>query len=114
VVREEGNPRAVSFIEEFFEPADAYWRGIGTIPGSGLRLRERFSRFDALKKFNPDVPDYPEPAECSCGDVLRGVKIPPECPMFGTACIPESPVGACMVSTEGSCAAYYRYGAHHG
>jgi hydrogenase expression/formation protein HypD len=114
VVHEEGNPKAVSFIEEFFEPADAYWRGIGTIPGSGLRLRERYSRFDALKKFGPDVPDYPEPAECSCGDVLRGVKIPPECPMFGTACTPESPVGACMVSTEGSCAAYYRYGAHHG
>ncbi len=114
VVREEGNTRAVSFIEEVFEPADAYWRGIGTIPGSGLRLRERFSRFDALKKFAPDVPDYPEPAECSCGDVLRGVKIPPECPMFGTGCTPESPVGACMVSAEGSCAAYYRYGAYRG
>jgi hydrogenase expression/formation protein HypD len=114
VVREEGNPRAVSLIEEFFEPGDAYWRGIGTIPGSGLRLRQRFSRFDALNKFAPEVPDYPEPEECSCGDVLRGVKIPPECPMFGTACTPESPVGACMVSTEGSCAAYYRYGAYHG
>ena len=114
VVREEGNPRAVSLIEEVFEPADAYWRGIGTIPGSGLRLRERFSRFDALKKFNPDVPDQPVPEACSCGDVLRGVKIPLECSMFGTACTPESPVGACMVSAEGSCAAYYRYGAYRG
>lgn len=114
VVRPEGNSRAVSVIEEVFEPADAYWRGIGTIPGSGLRLRERFGRFDALKKFSPSVPDYPEPAACSCGDVLRGVKIPLECPLFGTACSPENPVGACMVSTEGSCAAYYRYGDCHG
>jgi hydrogenase expression/formation protein HypD len=114
VVRAEGNPRAVSVIDEVFEPCDAYWRGIGTIPGSGLKLRERYGRFDALKKFNPRVEDYPEPAACSCGDVLRGVKIPPECPLFGTVCTPESPVGACMVSTEGSCAAYHRYGALRG
>jgi len=114
VVREEGNPKAVSLIEEVFEPCAAYWRGIGTIPGSGLRLRERFGRFDALKKFDPYVADHPEPGACSCGDVLRGVKIPPECPLFGTACTPESPVGACMVSTEGSCAAYHRYGAYRG
>jgi hydrogenase expression/formation protein HypD len=114
VVKEAGNPRAVSMIEEFFEPCDAYWRGIGTIPGSGLRLRERYRRFDAMSRFSPDVPYYPEPGACSCGDVLRGVKTPPECPLFGTACTPESPVGACMVSTEGSCAAYYRYGAYRG
>jgi hydrogenase expression/formation protein HypD len=114
VVKEDGNPRAVAMIEEFFEPCDAYWRGIGTIPGSGLRLRERYRRFDAMERFSPEVPDHPEPVACSCGDVLRGVKIPPECPMFGTACTPESPVGACMVSTEGSCAAYYRYGAYRG
>jgi hydrogenase expression/formation protein HypD len=114
VVKEAGNPRAVSMIEAFFEPCDAYWRGIGTIPGSGLRLRERYRRFDAMSRFSPDVPYYPEPGACSCGDVLRGVKTPPECPLFGTACTPESPVGACMVSTEGSCAAYYRYGAYRG
>ncbi len=114
VVREEGNPRAVSLMERCFEPCDAYWRGIGMIPGSGLALREEFSMFDALKKFRPEVPACPEPGECSCGDVLKGVKAPPECPMFGTGCTPENPVGACMVSTEGSCAAYYRYGAHHG
>lgn len=114
VVREEGNPRAVSMIETFFEPCDAYWRGIGTIPGSGLKLREKYRRFDAMSRFSPEVPYHPEPEACSCGDVLRGVKIPLECPMFGTACTPESPVGACMVSTEGSCAAYYRYGAHRG
>lgn len=114
VVREEGNPRAVSVVEEIFEPCDAYWRGIGNIPGSGLRLRERYRRFDAMRRFSPDVPYHPEPEACSCGDVLRGVKIPPECPMFAGACTPENPVGACMVSTEGSCAAYYRYGAHRG
>lgn len=114
VVREEGNPRAVSLIDEVFEPCDAYWRGIGTIPGSGLKLREKYGRFDALKKFSPRITDYPEPAACSCGDVLRGVKVPPECPLFGTVCTPDSPVGACMVSTEGSCAAYHRYGAFRG
>ena len=114
VVRPEGNPRAVALIDEVFEPADAYWRGIGTIPGSGLRLREGFAGFDALRRFSPDVPDCPEPAACSCGDVLRGVKIPLDCPLFGAACTPETPVGACMVSTEGSCAAYHRYGACRG
>jgi hydrogenase expression/formation protein HypD len=114
VVREEGNLRAVSMIGEIFEPCDAYWRGIGNINGSGLRLRERYAGFDAMKRFSPEVSYHPEPEACSCGDVLRGVKIPPECPMFAGACTPESPVGACMVSTEGSCAAYYRYGAHRG
>jgi len=114
VVREEGNPRAVSLIEQVFEPSDAYWRGIGTIPGSGLTLRNEFRRFDAMERFRPEVPHHPEPEACSCGDVLRGVKIPLECPLFGTACSPESPVGACMVSTEGSCAAYYKYGAYRG
>jgi hydrogenase expression/formation protein HypD len=114
VVREDGNPTALSAIERCFEPCDAHWRGIGTIPGSGLGLRKEFARFDAGRRLSPAVPDNPEPAECSCGDVLRGVKTPPECPMFGTACTPESPVGACMVSTEGSCSAYYKYGAYRG
>ncbi|MCL5024648.1 MAG: hydrogenase formation protein HypD [Nitrospirae bacterium] len=114
VVREEGNPRALSLLDEYFEPCDAYWRGIGTIPGSGLRLRERFADFDAMKKFRPEVESSPEPEACSCGEILKGVKTPVECPLFGAACTPESPVGACMVSTEGSCAAYYRYGAYRG
>ncbi|HET6515169.1 MAG TPA: hydrogenase formation protein HypD [Thermodesulfovibrionales bacterium] len=114
VVREEGNPKAVAMISTYFEPADAHWRGIGLIPGSGLKLRDEFVRFDAIKKFHPEVPFYPEPSACSCGDVLRGVKVPLDCPLFATACTPENPVGACMVSTEGSCAAYYKYGAHYG
>jgi len=110
VVRPEGNPRAVELLDKYFEPADAYWRGIGVIPGSGLKLREQYASFDANRKFQPPVSDATEPELCSCGDILRGVKIPTECALFGTGCTPESPVGPCMVSTEGSCAAYFKYG----
>jgi hydrogenase expression/formation protein HypD len=112
VVRPEGNPRAVALLDKYFEPADAYWRGIGVIPGSGLKLRDQYAAFDANIKFHPPQSDAKEPDLCSCGDILRGVKIPTECPLFGTACTPEAPVGPCMVSTEGSCAAYYKYGSH--
>jgi hydrogenase expression/formation protein HypD len=112
VVRDEGNPKAVALLDHYFEPSDAYWRGIGVIPNSGLKLRERYSSFDANIKFNPPASTATEPDLCSCGDILRGVKIPTECPLFGTGCTPESPVGPCMVSTEGSCAAYYKYGQH--
>jgi hydrogenase expression/formation protein HypD len=110
IVKEEGNPRAVALLEQVFEPTDAYWRGIGVLPGSGLKLRQSFSAFDAVTRFNPEVSNEPEPELCSCGDILRGVKIPTECPLFGTGCTPDNPVGPCMVSTEGSCAAYYKYG----
>jgi len=109
VVKEEGNPRAVALLYEFFEPEDAYWRGIGTLPGSGLKLREKYSHRDILKKYSISVPDGLEPKACSCGDVLKGIKIPTDCALFGKACTPDKPVGACMVSTEGSCAAYYKY-----
>jgi hydrogenase expression/formation protein HypD len=110
VVRAEGNPRAVALLNEVFEPADAYWRGIGVIPESGLKLRERYGEVDALRRFEIPASNAVEPELCSCGDILRGVKVPTECPLFGTGCTPESPVGPCMVSTEGSCAAYYKYG----
>ncbi len=110
VVREEGNPRAIAILDKYFEPADAYWRGIGIIPKSGLKLRAAYASFDANIKFKPPLSDGKEPELCSCGDILRGVKIPTECPLFGTGCTPEAPVGPCMVSTEGSCAAYYKYG----
>ena len=110
VVRPEGNPRAVELLDRYFEPADAYWRGIGVIPASGLKLREQYAAFDANRRFNPPASEASEPELCSCGDILRGVKIPTECPLFGTGCTPESPIGPCMVSTEGSCAAYYKYG----
>lgn len=110
VVREEGNQKAVSLMNEYFEPCDANWRGIGTIPLSGLRLKNSFNRWDAKKVFNIEIPDSSEPKSCLCGQVLRGVKIPTDCPLFGKTCTPEHPAGACMVSTEGTCAAYYKYG----
>ena len=109
VVREEGNPRAIALLYEFFEPEDAYWRGIGVLPGSGLKLKEKYSHRDIMKTYSISVPDGQEPKACSCGDVLKGIKIPTDCALFGKACTPDKPVGACMVSTEGSCAAYYKY-----
>jgi len=109
VVREEGNQKAMSILNEYFEPCDANWRGIGTIPMSGLRLRKKYEYRDVNRIFKLEIPDAPEPKGCQCGQVLRGVKIPTDCKLFGKACTPEHPVGACMVSTEGSCAAYYKY-----
>lgn len=110
VVQPEGNPRAMQLLHEVFEPSDAYWRGIGTLPGTGLKLREQYREFDAEVRFRPETTGIAEPELCSCGEILRGVKIPTECPLFGTGCTPDDPVGPCMVSTEGSCAAYYKYG----
>ncbi|MDA8098136.1 MAG: hydrogenase formation protein HypD [Nitrospiraceae bacterium] len=112
VVHVDGNPKAVAILDEIFESADAYWRGIGVISGSGLKLRAKYRAFDAETRFQPETTGIAEPELCSCGDILRGVKIPTECPLFGTGCTPDSPVGPCMVSTEGSCAAYYKYGQH--
>jgi hydrogenase expression/formation protein HypD len=109
VVKDEGNTRAVSILNECFEPSDAEWRGIGTLPGSGLELRAEFYHRDVRSVFNPVVPEGKEPKACSCGDVLKGIKMPADCALFGKACTPEKPVGACMVSSEGSCSAYYRY-----
>jgi hydrogenase expression/formation protein HypD len=109
VVREEGNQKALSIMNEYFEPCNACWRGIGMIPESGLKLRDRFRHRDIKTIFDINIPDYEEPKSCICGYVLRGIKIPTDCPLFGKACTPEKPVGACMVSTEGSCAAYYKY-----
>jgi hydrogenase expression/formation protein HypD len=109
VVKDEGNPRAVSVMNEYFDPSDAEWRGIGIIPESGLQLRERYRHRDIRSVLNPYIPEGKEPKACSCGEVLKGIKIPPECNLFGKVCTPEKPVGACMVSSEGSCAAYYKY-----
>ncbi len=108
-VKEEGNQKAMSFINKYFEPCDANWRGIGTIPRSGLRLKDKYSRWDVNNMFHIDIPNTEELRSCICGQVLRGVKIPTDCLLFGKTCTPEHPVGACMVSTEGSCAAYYKY-----
>ena len=108
-VMPEGNPVARAAIDEVFETCPALWRGLGMIDGSGYRIRERFADFDAVRRFNPDVEPTQDPKGCRCGDVLRGIMAPSECPLFRTVCSPENPVGPCMVSSEGSCAAYYRY-----
>ncbi len=109
-VQPEGNPEALKLMDEVFEPCPASWRGIGTIPGSGLRLRSDYQRFDAERVFDIDPGPTREPKGCICGDILRGVKTPHDCQLFGTACTPEDPVGPCMVSAEGSCSTYYLYG----
>lgn len=108
-VRYEGNPTALALIDEVFETCDADWRGLGVIPGSGYRIRPEYADFDADKRLHPVPEPTIEPKGCRCGTVLRGVITPNECPLFGRACTPEHPVGPCMVSSEGSCAAYYRY-----
>jgi hydrogenase expression/formation protein HypD len=110
VVQEEGNPRAREIMEEVFAPVDARWRGLGTIPQSGLMLREGFSQMDAAQAFDIPYAEVEDPPGCLCGEVLQGIHRPPDCPLFGTRCTPEEPVGPCMVSSEGSCAAYYKYG----
>ncbi len=110
VVRAQGNPKAREIMFEVFEPADSVWRGIGLIPGSGLVLKEAYKGFDAGRRFPVTPPPAREHAGCSCGDLLRGLIIPTDCPLFGKDCTPEHAVGPCMVSTEGPCAAYHKYG----
>ncbi len=109
-VRPEGNPEARRLIERVFEPADAGWRGIGVLPKSGLAFREEFREFDAARRFGLATPEVADPEGCRCGEVLTGRVAPKECPLFGDVCTPEDPVGPCMVSSEGCCAARYRYG----
>jgi hydrogenase expression/formation protein HypD len=109
VVREEGNRKAQRVIAEALEPADAVWRGIGAIPGSGLAIRDPLAAFDAARRHGVAVEASALSADCQCGDVLKGKILPDGCPMFGGACTPDHPVGPCMVSGEGSCAAHFRY-----
>jgi hydrogenase expression/formation protein HypD len=110
-VQVQPNQRARELLDEVFAPSDAHWRGLGLIPGSGVAIREKYARFDARVQF-PEIWENlapPPPTACRCGEVLRGVLRPAECPLFATACSPLSPVGPCMVSSEGACAAAYRY-----
>ena len=109
-VRLEGNPQARSVIEEMLEPCDRQWRGIGEIPRSGMRLREKYAGFDAERKFGVGSVTSQESPLCIAGEILQGLKKPHECSQFGSGCTPERPLGAPMVSNEGACAAYYRYG----
>jgi hydrogenase expression/formation protein HypD len=109
VVRPEGNPSARAIVDEVFEVVDRNWRGLGSIPGSGLGLRGRYSAFDAARKFSLRPRPAAPAGACVSGDILRGLKKPFQCPEFGALCTPEHPIGAPMVSSEGACAAYYRY-----
>jgi len=108
-VNRKGNERAQATMQKVFEASDRKWRGIGSIPKSGLALREEFADFDAEKKFNVGKVTAEEPKQCLSGMVLQGLMKPNECPAFGKECTPENPLGAPMVSSEGACAAYYRY-----
>ena len=111
VVREEGNGRALAVLDEVFEVRDEFeWRGLGVLPRSGLRLGDAFGTWDAERRFTLPGVRVADPKACQCGDVLRGVIRPWDCKVFGTACTPETPIGTCMVSSEGACAAYYSYG----
>jgi len=113
VVSSGGNRRARAVMDEVFEPADALWRGLGAIPESGLALRARFSGFSAVERFGIDASEFDNGGAntdgCACGDVLRGVIGPSDCPLFALTCTPASPQGPCMVSGEGACSAWYSY-----
>ena len=111
-VRAEGNTAAIRQIEAVFETTPRKWRGIGEIPASGLKIREAYARFDAERRFDVGAIVAEEPAECLAGEVLQGHKKPHDCPAFGVRCTPDHPLGAPMVSSEGACAAYYRYRRH--
>jgi len=111
-VKDDGNQAALQLIETVFEECGAEWRGLGSVPGSGLRLRERFADYDAERVYGLAVESVPDPAGCQCAEVIRGVIAPPECTLFGKVCRPDSPIGPCMVSAEGSCAIRYKYRIH--
>ncbi len=108
VVNASGNLTARAIVDRFFEPATVVWRGFGPIEGSGLALKHQWAHRDA-STIDVELPEPVEPAGCRCGDVLRGTILPPECPLFAKGCTPDSAVGACMVSSEGACAAWYRH-----
>ncbi len=109
VVADEGNPKAMAVLREVYAPCDALWRGIGAIPGSGLGFGPEYKAFDAFEALGVTLKESKPIPGCRCGDVLKGIMPPNACPLFGKACTPAQPVGPCMVSTEGSCAAYYKY-----
>jgi hydrogenase expression/formation protein HypD len=111
VVARDGNPLAMRAINDVFEPREHFeWRGLGSIPHSGMKLRPEYSAFDAELLFDVPGVRIADPKACQCGEILKGVKKPWECKIFGTTCTPETPIGSCMVSSEGACAAYYNFG----
>lgn len=108
-VADEGNPVARDLMEQVFAPCPAEWRGIGPVEDSGLAISPEFARFDAAARYPTEAPPTVDPPGCRCGDVLRGSCLPEDCSLFGTRCTPQHPIGPCMVSHEGSCAAYFAY-----
>ena len=110
VVKESGSEKAMELINHYMRPCDAEWRGIGVIENSGLELRDEFAKYDALKKYGVEKTSGHSNPGCRCGEVLQGKCQPEQCPLFGKVCTPEHPIGACMVSNEGTCSAHYLYG----
>ncbi len=108
-VSDEGNKASQELLSQVFEESEAEWRGMGVIPGSGLKPRKKYRSLDTERQFNIKTVKSMENPACSCGEVLRGLKKPSDCKIFGKTCTPENPYGPCMVSTEGACAAYYKY-----
>jgi hydrogenase expression/formation protein HypD len=110
-VTSEGNLAAQQLVSEVFELRERFeWRGLGEVPYSALRLRKAYADFDAERRFGLAYKPVPDHKQCECGAILRGVKTPTDCKLFGTVCTPENPMGSCMVSSEGACAAHYSYG----
>ncbi len=109
VVHSQGNVIAQKILSDVFDLRDDTWRGLGVIPRSGLKLAEKYASFDAERKFSVEVPESTEPKGCICGSILRGLKTPLDCGLFGKKCTPSNPVGACMVSGEGTCGTYFKY-----
>ncbi len=108
----EGNVRAQGYLSEVFEPGEVEWRGLGVIPSGGMQIRDRYRRLDAASAFSVEIPETIHANGCICGDILRGVRRPPDCDLFASACTPDHPEGACMVSDEGSCNTWYKYHSH--
>ncbi len=110
VVTDEGNREAWDLVMRVFEPGDTAWRAMGELPGSGLVLREEYREFDACQRFGVEYGPDVHPPGCICGEVIQGKKLPGDCALFATGCTPTDPIGPCMVSSEGTCAAWYKYG----
>ncbi|MEN8117700.1 MAG: hydrogenase formation protein HypD [Bacteroidota bacterium] len=108
-VKPAGNTKALKLLDEVFELKDDWWRGLGVVPGSGFKLKKEFENFDAELHFDLNLQEPNEEKGCICGEILKGLKLPTDCKLFGKVCTPENPVGACMVSSEGACQAYFRY-----
>jgi hydrogenase expression/formation protein HypD len=109
VVKAEGNLKAQQIMNDVFGLRDDWWRGLGIIPNSGMKIREKYAMNDAEHMIPVEVPEPEEPKGCICGEILKGLKNPKECMLFGKACTPSNPIGACMVSTEGACQAFYKF-----